>query len=106
MTDLDDHDETQCQGLHVEMHYTIRCYGMSAGALAFETWFNTVFIKQNPAAAKSFDFSRTEHEGVPFIEVMQHDLFFTVDALQCLFEASRTQESEIKNVEVFNPDLN
>lgn len=88
----------------VEMQYTVKVYVKCDESIAFMNWFKNVFSVNNPGAAGDFEFEEKEFEGEIFIDVLQQNPQFSIDALECIFEA-RTQNAE-KNLIPFKPGLN
>lgn len=81
------HDtDCDCLFLNSEIDYHVRVYLMDHATVKFITWFDTVFSKQMPTAAKDFDFEiKIGPDGQEMLEVLQHSPMLTVDALESLF---------------------
>ena len=91
------HDESECMNLHPEFGYTIRVYKITKGALAFERWYNTIFVHENPRL-NDFEFRHDDLEGIEMIEIMQHNPFFNVDSLEQIFQGYQIECLENKPV--------
>jgi len=102
---MSDHNESDCPHLHPEIDYHVRAYKLTAGAIAFETWFNTVF-KAQTGAHEDFEFERKEFQGDNYLEVMQNNPMFSIDALEVLFEASRAPAKTSATVIDFKKSMN
>jgi hypothetical protein len=106
-----DHDEAECRNLHAKIQFTIRGYSLSKGAIEFEAWFNTVFKVQSKTS-EDFVFSRTNDDGEELLEVMQHNPYFSIDALECIFIAYQVEQTTIsvafesKVLRIIDSDLN
>lgn len=97
---MDEHDDSQCDHLHINADFRIILLGLSKGALDLEKWFNEVFKLQNPNSANDFDIQRYFDAQEEMIEITQHNPMFSFDALQCLFEAHRQKPTVTPELKV------
>lgn len=87
-----EHDEANCEGLHIEAGFQSVAYGISKGSLAFKHWFETIFTFQNPQAAQFYEMELDKLEGAQVIGVTSFNSTLTVEVLEMLFECSRTDD--------------
>lgn len=74
--------------LYPEFGYTSMVYLYDDAAKRFEAWFNNDFMRLHPNSAVDFDLDVSFFDGETYLEVLQHNVCFSVDALQELYYAS------------------
>jgi len=92
-----------CSHLHEDHTFTVRVYQPGEPIAAFKTWYEGIFLKQNPNCDDfSFQDAKTI-SGEPTIEVMAFNPFFPIDALEAMFHAARAPtKAAVKNLKVLN----
>src|ERR1700691_1748729 len=82
------HDDSTCEGLHLEASFTFTVFKETKGSKNLLKWFNKVFLKQNPTLKHDFELEFAEGpEGGIFLEIHAFNQNFTVQALLSLYTA-------------------